>query len=79
MIWKKQTFAPEQVADAQHAERAGAGVLEPRAVAAQPDARHVAADVDGVADAAELAADRAADHEEQGDPAVTRSSRWIYI
>lgn len=72
---KQQTLSTEQVADAEHIERTGAGLLVPRAVVAQPDTGHIAADVDCLADAAIIAPHRAADHQEQGYPIVARSSR----
>lgn len=67
--------AAEQVADAKHAERAGAGLLLPGPVAAEPHARHLAPDVSGLADAAQLASHRASDHQEQGHPTLARASR----
>lgn len=74
-----QTIATEQVADSEHAERPGTRVLQPGPVAAQPDPGDFAADVHGVADASQFAADCAADNQEQGHPAVTRSPRWIFV
>ena len=64
-----------EITNAEYTERPGTRLLVPGPVAAEPDPRHVAANVDGIADAAELAPHRAADHQEQGHAPVAGSSR----